>query len=119
MCAVDGHVSVPCFRAVHRTRHARVSSPVERQHRRKLGQRSFALVCSDRSDTDHVERELTRVQAECRHHPKMVYGYTIQDDDDPFVRNADRALRNFSKASTPGWIVDVVPSRACSCACCA
>ena len=42
---------------------------------------------------------------------KMVYGYTIDDTGDQFVRNADRALAVFAKASTPGWVVDIVPFR--------
>jgi len=40
---------------------------------------------------------------------KIVFGYTIKEKDDPFVRNADIAMQNFSKATTPGWLVDVMP----------
>ena len=40
---------------------------------------------------------------------KIVFGYTIKEKDDPFVRNADIAMQNFSKATTPGWLVDVIP----------
>ena len=43
---------------------------------------------------------------------KIVYGYTIDDENDPFVENADIAIDNFSKSTSPGWLVDVVPARA-------
>jgi len=40
---------------------------------------------------------------------KIVFGYDIKDKDDPFIRNADIAVKGFSKSTTPGWLVDVVP----------
>lgn len=40
---------------------------------------------------------------------KIVFGYTIKEIDDPFIRNADIAVTNFSKATTPGWVVDLLP----------
>jgi len=42
---------------------------------------------------------------------KIVFGYTIKEKDDPFIDNADLAVANFSKAASPGWLVDVMPSR--------
>ena len=46
---------------------------------------------------------------------KIVFGYTIEEKDDPFVRDADRAMKHFSASTSPGWLVDVIPFRASSC----
>jgi len=45
----------------------------------------------------------------------IVFGYTIKEKDDPFIVNADIAVGSFSKATSPGWLVDVIPS--CGSAC--
>jgi len=43
---------------------------------------------------------------------KIIFGYTIKEKDDRFVNNADIAMKNFSKSTSPGWLVDIIP--ACS-----
>ena len=40
---------------------------------------------------------------------KIAYGYTIEEKDDPFVRNAEISGANFAKSTTPGWLVDLLP----------
>lgn len=41
---------------------------------------------------------------------KLAYGYTIREDEDPFVTLADRAMAQFTEATTPGaFLVDVFP----------
>jgi len=41
---------------------------------------------------------------------KIVYGYTIEDKNDPFIHNADVAAKSFSTATSLGWLVDMIPS---------
>jgi hypothetical protein len=43
---------------------------------------------------------------------KVTYGYTVDSDDDEFVRLADDRIRISEAASAPGWIVDSIPMRA-------
>jgi len=45
----------------------------------------------------------------------IVFGYTIKEKDDPFIMNADIAVGSFSKATSPGWLVDVIPYCELSC----
>jgi hypothetical protein len=41
---------------------------------------------------------------------RIAYGYELQGDDDPLVKLVDRAILQFSLATTPGaWLVDVLP----------
>jgi len=42
---------------------------------------------------------------------ELVYGYKIQDKDDPFVKNADVAISDFTKIISPGWMVEFIPAR--------
>ncbi|EJD40449.1 cytochrome P450 [Auricularia subglabra TFB-10046 SS5] len=41
---------------------------------------------------------------------KLIYGYTVAADDDPFVEQAESALRIFHAVAAPGWMVDMFPS---------
>ncbi|EMD35757.1 hypothetical protein CERSUDRAFT_115706 [Gelatoporia subvermispora B] len=40
---------------------------------------------------------------------KVVFGYPVKTDDDPFVKLADARLRISEEAAKPGWLVDSVP----------
>lgn len=40
-----------------------------------------------------------------------IYGYPVQENDDPLVNIADRALTNFALTTTPGtFMVDMIPA---------
>ena len=40
-----------------------------------------------------------------------IYGYPVQENDDPLVNIADRALTNFALSTTPGtFMVDMIPA---------
>ncbi|KAH7097900.1 cytochrome P450, partial [Auriculariales sp. MPI-PUGE-AT-0066] len=41
---------------------------------------------------------------------RVVFGYHITGSDDAFIRNADIAVSNFAEATSPGWLVDMVPT---------
>ena len=44
---------------------------------------------------------------------RIAYGYDVQDHDDPFVRNVDVAMDEFTKIAKPGvFLVDNIPWRA-------
>jgi hypothetical protein len=44
---------------------------------------------------------------------KISHGYTVREQNDPFVELADRAVEQFSLSTSPGaWLVDMVPSMA-------
>ncbi|EIN12999.1 cytochrome P450 [Punctularia strigosozonata HHB-11173 SS5] len=40
---------------------------------------------------------------------KVTYGYSVDSDDDHFVRLADDRIRISEQASAPGWMVDSIP----------
>jgi hypothetical protein len=41
---------------------------------------------------------------------QLTYGYKVQETDDPFVAQADKAIADFNISGTPGaFLVDLVP----------
>jgi hypothetical protein len=43
---------------------------------------------------------------------KLVYGYDVVDEgEDPLVKINDEANNTFTWAASPGWMVDLIPSR--------
>ena len=41
---------------------------------------------------------------------KILFGYTPSGVDDEFIRNGEVALDVFSNATSPGWVVDIIPA---------
>lgn len=65
--------------------------------------------------------QLDRKPLLSRHHPtistagtiifKVTYGYTVQEENDPFVELADKVMAMISIVATPGaFLVDVIPA---------
>ena len=41
----------------------------------------------------------------------MTYGYSVKEDDDPYVEVVDAAMDSMSETAVPGaFLVDVIPS---------
>lgn len=41
----------------------------------------------------------------------IAYGYEVEEENDPFVHDAEVALKIMSQSSAPGWLVDIFPLR--------
>jgi hypothetical protein len=42
----------------------------------------------------------------------IAYGYSVQEEDDPFVKVVEASVNGFSESLEPGaFLVDVIPSR--------
>ena len=45
---------------------------------------------------------------------RIAYGYEVNDENDPLISLADKAVDIFVKASAPGaFLVDLIPIRMC------
>jgi len=42
---------------------------------------------------------------------RIAYGYRVKEGDDPFVTLVDEAIVQFSQATSPGFVVNLVPAR--------
>ena len=43
---------------------------------------------------------------------KVTYGYTVQEEKDPFIELAEKVMAVFSRLVTPGaYLVDLIPAR--------
>jgi hypothetical protein len=79
--------------------------------RRQFGSRQVCrLVCTRRVRIVCVDRIPDRMAA--RTVLKIVYNHEVLDEGvDPVVHLVETALESFAAAISPGWLVDVAPSR--------
>lgn len=100
------------------------SNAVKGVQRRSYAHNSCIGIITMSLQEEETVRFLTRLRSrpeELRNHIRhfssslvlrIAYGYVTEEDDDPMVATATRALTAVSIAAQPGtWLVDIFPSR--------